>query len=182
MASPSVLSMPMTASPAAPAPGAGQLTRALRDEHTVLEDLVSTLERQRKAVAKDDIDAVNDSVFAAHRLLSAYREARSRRRSAVMLACGGGEGSIDDLPRALGHRMTDVERTASDDLRDAARRLVDAVDVNRRLLQAAMSSGDAFFRLLTGVGAAPEGYGHGMGHGARPAVAAAGARLVDLRG
>lgn len=163
---------------AAPTLGPGQLERALRDEHTVLEDLVATLDRQRRAVAKDDIDAVNDSVFAAHRLLSAYREARSRRRSAVSFVCGGGEGSVDDLPRALGIRMTDVERSASDDLRGAARRLVDAVDVNRRLLQAAMSSGDAFFRLLTGAGAVPEGYSPG----ARAATAGAGRRLVDQRG
>ena len=73
--------------------------------------------------------------------------------------------------------MTDVERAASDDLRDAARRLVNAVDVNRRLLQAAMASGDAFFRLLTGAGAVAEGYAATS----RPA-AAGGPRLVDLRG
>lgn len=141
--------------------GSGQLARALRDEHTVLEDLLATIERQRRAVARDDIDAVNDSVFAAHRLLSAYREARSRRRRAVILACGGGDGSVEDLSRSRGARVTEIERTASEALRDAARRLVDAVGVNRRLLQAAMSSGDTFLHLLT---------------------ATAGPRLVDPRG
>jgi len=128
----------------------GHLVRALRDEHAVLEDLGATLERQRTAVASDDIDAVNDSVFAAHRLLGAYREARSRRRRAVIVACGGGEGSIEALSSALGASFSEVERSATEDLRSAARRLVAAVDTNRLLLQAAMTAGDGFFRALTG--------------------------------
>ncbi len=178
MASPHVLTPPAGLSrrvPNAPA----QLVRALRDEHAVLEDLVETLDRQRKAVARDDIDAVNDTVFAAHRLLAAYREARSRRKSAVIVACGGGEGRVEDLPHALGDGFTEIERKASEDLRSAARRLVAAVDMNRQLLQSAMSSGDAFLRVLTGGAAAPQAYA--------PATRAAGAaaaapRLMDLRG
>ncbi len=171
----SVLSPPIDV---APGLDSGHLARALRDEQAVLDDLVATLERQRSAVAIDDIEAVNDSVFAAHRLLGAYREARSRRRSVVIFLCEGGEGSVDDLPRVLGTRLTDSERTASEMLRAAARRLVGTVEQNRRMLQAAMTSGDAFFRVLTGTGATPEGY-------APPSRAAAphvGHRLVDLRG
>ncbi|MCE9602271.1 MAG: flagellar protein FlgN [Gemmatimonadetes bacterium] len=163
----------------------GHLVRALRDEHAVLEDLVLTLERQRSAVARDDIDAVNDSVFAAHRLLGAYREARTRRRSVVIVACGGGEGSIEDLGQAIGTPLSDAERLASDDLRSAARRLVRAVDQNRKLLQAAMSSGDAFFRLLTGAGAATQAYptaNRTAPNAAAVAASAVGPRLMDLRG
>ena len=159
----------------------GHLIRALRDEHAVLEDLVETLERQRRAVSRDDIEAVNDSVFAAHRLLGAYREARSRRRSVVIVACGGGEGSMEDLTNVAGTPLTEGEQTASDELRAAARRLVAAVDQNRKLLQAAMSSGDAFFRLLTGAGNAPQAYPT-QGRPAAAAAAAAGPRLMDLRG
>ena len=128
----------------------GHLVRALRDEHAVLEDLGATLERQRKAVARDDIDAVKDSVFAAHRLLGAYREARSRRRSAVIVACGGGEGSVEALSSTLGASFSEVERSATEDLRSSARRLVAVVDMNRLLLQAAMASGDGLLRVLTG--------------------------------
>lgn len=171
------MSLPAPAGALAP----GHLVRALRDEHAVLEDLVSTLERQRGAVSRDDIDAVNDSVFAAHRLLGAYREARSRRRSVVMVACGGGEGSLEDLDQSPYAPLSAVERAASDDLRAAAKRLVAAVDQNRRLLQAAMSSGDAFFRILTGAQAAPQHYP--SPHRGAPAAAMAGApRLMDLRG
>ena len=130
----------------------GHLVRALRDEQAVVEDLVPTVERQRGAVSRDDIDAVSDSVFAAHRLLGAYREARTRRRSVVIVACGGGAGSIEDLAQALGTPLSDAARAASDDLRSAARRLVAAVDQNRKLLQAAMSSGDAYVRSVTGAG------------------------------
>ena len=177
MAIPSVITPPH-GTPTGPVLGSAQLVRALRDEHNVLEDLVATLDRQRKAVATDDIDAVNDSVFVAHRLLGAYREARSRRRSAVILACGGGEGSVEDLPRALGVRMTDDERHASDALRDAARRLVDVVDQNRRLLHAAMSTGDSFLKVLTGASQQmPQAYPVNN----RPSLPV-GRRLVDLRG
>lgn len=171
--------MPSTAArPGALAPG--HLIRAMRDEHAVLEDLVMTLERQRLAVTRDDINAVNDSVFAAHRLLSAYREARTRRRSVVTVACGGGEGSLEDLDLAPGVLLSDDERLARTDLRLAARRLVSAVDQNRKLLQAAMSSGEAFFRILTGAAGAAQSYPSAV----RPAaVAVASAhRLMDLRG
>ena len=182
MASPNVVQLPSPPAARSASLAPGLLVRALRDEHAVLEDLVATLERQRRAVAQDDIDAVNDSVFAAHRLLGAYREARSRRRSAVIVACGGGEGSIEDLPAALGHQFSEQERRATEDLRGAAKRLVAAVDQNRRLLQAAMSSGDAFFKLLTGAGAnaAPQSYAPPV----RGVLAApsGGPRLVDLRG
>jgi len=175
----SAVPMPSTAArTGALAPG--HLIRAMRDEHAVLEDLVTTLERQRRAVTRDDIDAVNDSVFAAHRLLSAYREARTRRRSVVTVACGGGEGSLEDLDLAPGVLLSDDERLARTDLRLAARRLVAAVDQNRKLLQAAMSSGEAFFRILTGAAGAAQSYPSAV----RPAsVAVASAhRLMDLRG
>lgn len=184
MPSSTALKMPSSAARAG-ALSPGHLVRAMRDEHAVLEDLVTTLERQRGAVSRDDIDAVNDSVFAAHRLLSAYREARTRRRSVVIVACGGGEGSIEDLSHALGTPLSDAERAASEDLRSAARRLVAAVDQNRKLLQAAMSSGDAFFRLLTGAGAATQAYpttNRASTAAAAVAAAAVGPRLMDLRG
>lgn len=158
----------------------GHLVRALRDEHAVLEDLVATLERQRNAVSRDDIDSVNDSVFAAHRLLSAYREARTRRRSVVTVACGGGEGSLEDLEQSMSITLTEAERRASTELRDAAKRLVAAIDQNRKLLQAAMSSGDAFFRILTGT---PQHTPQAYPMPNRAMATAGGApRLMDLRG
>lgn len=184
MPSSTALKMPSSVARAGVLPP-GHLVRALRDEHAVLEDLVTTLERQRGAVSRDDIDAVNDSVFAAHRLLGAYREARTRRRSVVIVACGGGAGSIEDLAHALGTPLSDAERVASDDLRSAARRLVAAVDQNRKLLQAAMASGDAFFRLLTGAGPATQAYpttNRASTAAAAVAAAAVGPRLMDLRG
>jgi FlgN protein len=171
--------MPRSTTPAGSL-ATGHLVRALRDEHAVLEDLVATLERQRNAVSRDDIDSVNDSVFAAHRLLSAYREARTRRRSVVTVACGGGEGSLEDLEQSMSVTLTDAERRASTELRDAAKRLVAAIDQNRKLLQAAMSSGDAFFRILTGT---PQHTPQAYPMPNRAAAAAGGApRLMDLRG
>ena len=177
MASPHVLTPSPVAAPRRT--NGSALLRALRDEHAVLDELVATLERQRRAVARDDIEAVNDTVFAAHRLLASYREARSRRRTAVIAACGGGEGSVEDLPQALGERFTEAERLATEELRAAARTLVAGVEMNRQLLQSAMSSGDAFLRVLTGSGAAPSGCpAPARAHGAPTAAP----RLMDLRG
>ena len=176
----STVPMPLPAGSAA-ALSPGHLLRALRDEHAVLEDLVATLERQRGAVSRDDIEAVNDSVFAAHRLLGAYREARSQRRSVVIVACGGGDGRLEDLENAWGDLLSEAERAASADLRASAKRLVAAVDQNRRLLQAAMSSGDAFFRILTGAQATvPQSYP--APSRAAMAGGGGGGRLMDLRG
>ncbi len=172
---------PISTTPRSGVLAPGHLVRALRDEQTVLEELVATLERQRRAVATDDIDTVNDTVFAAHRLLGAYREARARRKSAVIVACGGGEGSVEDLPQALGDQLTEGERRAADELRSAARRLVSAVDQNRRLLQSAMSSGDQLFKLLTGAGAGAVPQSYAPANRAAP-TAPTGPRLMDLRG
>jgi hypothetical protein len=57
------------------------LADALRSEARLLGDLVNIMHLQRASVARDDIDGVDDSVFATHRILVTLGEARRRRRS-----------------------------------------------------------------------------------------------------
>jgi hypothetical protein len=57
------------------------LTDALRTERRLLDELIQVMRRQRAAVGKDDLQAVDDSVFSTHRVLVTLSEARRRRRN-----------------------------------------------------------------------------------------------------
>src|SRR5215207_5907568 len=71
---------------ALPAPGAHApatllaLVDALGSERRLVDELTATMRRQRAAVAVDDLQAVDDSVFATHRLLATLGQARQRRK------------------------------------------------------------------------------------------------------
>jgi hypothetical protein len=121
--------------PPGDAPPVGPLSRALRDERTVVADLEAALTRQRHALIADDADAVRDSVFAAHRLLAAYREARSRRRNAVLLASRGGADLVEALALCATPQVSEDARTESEALVSAGRRALESIATNLRLLR-----------------------------------------------
>ena len=52
------------------------LTDALKTERRLIDELISVMKRQRSAVGDDDLQAVDDSVFATHRVLVTLSEAR----------------------------------------------------------------------------------------------------------
>jgi hypothetical protein len=54
------------------------LTDALISERRLLEELITVMRRQRSAVGDDDLQSVDDSVFASHRVLVTLNEARQR--------------------------------------------------------------------------------------------------------
>ena len=56
------------------------LVGAMQSERKLVDDLTQTMRRQRAAVAGDDLDGLDDSVFATHRLVQTLGEARRRRR------------------------------------------------------------------------------------------------------
>lgn len=144
------------------------LARAFDDERAIIDDLHATLLRQRSAVATDDLDEINATVFAAHRLLGAHREARLNRRRAVDTACQRDGATLDDLDEAVGLRLSDRAREAREQLRASAQRLHESVAVNRELLQAAMIAGDTLMRLLARTQpGAPAGYQGDAGAGGR---------------
>ena len=126
------------------------LTDALSTERRLLDELIAVLRRQREAVGDDDLQRVDDSVFATHRVLVTLSEARRRRRNLNALIGHREDLGIHALDEALGPRMTDALRVARDELHVAARALSREVSLNRRILREALACGDAYVQTLAG--------------------------------
>jgi len=126
------------------------LTDALATERRLLDELIQIMRRQRSAVGADDLQSVDDSVFATHRVLVTLNEARRRRRSLNTLMGQQEDLGIHALDEVLGARMTAGLKAARDELHDAARALSREVSLNRRILREALACGDAYARTLAG--------------------------------
>jgi Mg2+ and Co2+ transporter CorA len=140
-------------------PHAGALADALQGERRLLEDLIRVLRQQRSGVAGDDLGAVDDSVFAAQRVLRTLAEARRRRRTLLTLISGREDVALDALDVALGEDMTDDIRLARADLKETARTLSRELERNREILQGAIAAGDRLIRALCGAGTEAPVYG-----------------------
>jgi hypothetical protein len=139
----------------------GALCDALSSERTLIDELTDVVLRQRAAVAVDDLQAVDDSVFATHRLLLTLSEARKGRRSINAMAGCKEETGVKHLEDALGPWMTPELRTAREELQIAAARLSREIGINRRILREAIANSDSFVRAVVGApkDAAQQGYG-----------------------
>jgi hypothetical protein len=131
------------------------LTDALASERRLLDELIGVMRRQRNAVGQDDLQSVDDSVFATHRVLVTLNEARRQRRSLNTLIGQREDIGIHALDEALGARMTPALREARDELHNAAKELSRVVALNRRILRVALARGDAYARTLAGAEASP---------------------------
>jgi hypothetical protein len=141
----------------APATALDALADAMESERKVVDDIANTMRRQRDAVTRDDLDAIDDSVFAMHRLLQTLGAARQRRRTVSQLFGAADDLPVRELESLLGPLMTARLTTARDALQMSARALSHEVQVNRRVLRDAMSTGEEMVRTLAGAPvAAPE--------------------------
>ena len=132
-------------------PGAlDALSEALASEKLLIDELTVVMLRQRAAVGVDDLQAVDDSVFATHRLLLTLGEARKRRRSINRLLGYDEELGVRQLGEALGAHMTAQLTSEREQLQDAARRLSQEIDINRRILREALANSDSFVRAMRG--------------------------------
>jgi hypothetical protein len=160
------------------------LTDALVAERRLIDDLIGIMRKQRNAVGDDDLQVVDDSVFATHRVLVTLSEARRRRRNLNALVGQPEDLGIHALDEALGPRMTPTLRAARDELHAAAKTLSREVSLNRRILKEALAAGDQYARTLAGVGASPAAdtptYAAGNGAPAQ-ALARQTAALLDRR-
>jgi hypothetical protein len=156
------------------------LADALRTETRLLEGLVATMRTQREAVARDDLDGVDNSVFATHRILMSLGESRRRRRSLNRLLGEGDDLSVAALEQFFGSTLPDDVREATNDLASAARTLQREVDMNRRVLRHAIEAGDHFVRSLYGAGPSKVGYPSNVGQAETP-IGAAGGVILDRR-
>ncbi len=154
------------------------LADAITSETRLLDELAQIMQRQRAAVARDDIEQVDDSVYATHRVLLTLGEARRRRRSLNRLISDNDELAIRELEVLLGGTLPASLQQARVALRASAETLAHEVDTNRRVLRQAMTAGDAYVRTLLGA-EAPAASAYGRVHAPEPR---AGGLLVDRRG
>jgi hypothetical protein len=126
------------------------LVDALRDEARMLDSLAAIMRAQRDAVGTDDIDAVDQSVFATHRVLVNLNEARRRRRQLNQLLGESDDLSVPALVDFFGGEPPMEVRAAADHLADAGRALQREVEINRRVLRQAIERGDRYVRTLAG--------------------------------
>lgn len=118
----------------------GALQSALEREAHVMGELIAVVLRQRTGVEQDDLGAVRDSVYAAHRLLLTLEQARRHRRSLLELHTGDPDTPLGMLESALGGELAPGLAHARDELLSAARTLSHEVAVNRQVVRGAASS------------------------------------------
>jgi hypothetical protein len=126
------------------------LQEVLGTERKLLEELMHVMRRQRAAVSADDLQALDDSVFATYRVLATLGEARRRRKSVNRMLSGAEDLNVNDLEDILGDRATPDVIAARDALQHAAVELSREVDTNKQVLQAAMENGNDYVQKLFG--------------------------------
>lgn len=156
----------MTLFPQETAPRLGVPTGALLDalhdalisERKLLDDLIAQMRRQRASVAADDIEGVDESTFATHRILATLGQARTRRRQLNILLGGSEDCTLRELEEMLGNQIDARLRDARLRLTQAADLLTREVGMNRKLLREALTSTDQHVRTLVGAPALPTTY------------------------
>lgn len=139
------------------------LQGALDAEMRLLDDLADVLGRQRRGVAADDLEAVDDSVFAAHRVIRTLEEARRRRRALLAILTGDEDTPLEQLEDSLGDDAAADLLRSRDALLDTARSLSRQIELNRRVLRHALTSGENRMRTLCGVATTPVAYDRSAG-------------------
>ena len=126
------------------------VTDTMLAESHLLDDLIRVLENQQVGVASNDISAVDQSVYASQRIFLTLRQARRHRRGLLHALVGEKEVALSDLESALGSGATASLTAARDGLQEAAQRLARQMEVNRRVIQEIIESGDRLIRDLCG--------------------------------
>ena len=125
---------------------------ALASERRLIDELIGLMRRQRASVGADNLQEVEESVYAMQRVLHTLAEARKRRR-ALNVRFGRGEDlGLRDLETALGASFTPRVREAREALQVAAQTLSGEVAINRHVLREALATNDQYVRALLGAG------------------------------
>lgn len=126
------------------------LTDALQTERRLLDELGKVLIRQRESIGKDDLEAIDESVYSAQRVLRTLQEARRRRRSLLELIGVDRELPLRELEDQLGAVVNDVLAVARDELLTAAEALSRELNNNRQVIDGALNVGEELLRVFTG--------------------------------
>lgn len=124
------------------------LAECVAVETRLLNQLADTLREQREGVACNDVQRVDDSVHAAHRIMQTLGEARRRRHALVHLLTTRDEVPLPALGDVLGDVMTVELRERQEELESLARVVSREVAMNRVLLTRAIDSGNDYVRRL----------------------------------
>lgn len=135
-----------------------ELALALHTETRLLHELAVALRRQREGVSADDLTMVDDSVFAANRIMRTLGEA-SRLRRNVITRIWRDELPIQEWEPAFGNAMTIDLRDAVERVQAAADVLSREIEINRVVLQTALSAGEGLIRAAAGAPAQADTYG-----------------------
>jgi hypothetical protein len=139
-----------TTLPANTVPDTEQLVAVLRTESRLLDELARVLRRQREGITRDDVETVDESVVAAHRVMGTLKEAQRQRHTLLELMTGTQGAGLDQLEDALGPAMTDDVASVRDQLNAHARSLAREIRINREVLQGAMEHGSRMIHVLRG--------------------------------
>jgi len=131
------------------------LSDVLGTERKLLEELMNVMRKQRSAVETDDLQALDDSVFATYRVLATLGEARRRRKTVNRLLGGAEDMNVNDLEEILGDRATTDVIDARNALQQAAMQLSAEVDTNKQVLKLAMDNGNDYVQKLFGTPTPP---------------------------
>lgn len=135
-----------------------ELIDSIERERALLDELKTALERQRKAVADDDVDAIEQGVHAVHRILFTLSEASARRRGLVRVLGGSDSSRLGEVVEALGDDAPPSLRKAAQALAESARVVQEALELNRQVLRGAAESGDALIKRLASADTPRDGY------------------------
>ena len=130
----------------------GSLATAFDRETKLLTDLLEVLRHQRKAVATEDLESVDDAIFSAQRIFRTLAEARLQRRTILEILGGDPDIHLEDVEDVLGPMMTPEVRASLKSLRAVALELSGELEVNRKVLQGAIEAGEGLIRVLGGGG------------------------------
>ncbi len=144
------------------------LSRALRDEATVLDQLERAMASQRAAVAANEDEALQSSSQAVGRIVRTLEEAKKRRASIVHYLTGREDLALNQLEYFLGDPLPLDLDTARAQLRLAAQSVAREAVVNKAVLRRAKDANDAFLQeLFSAVARSDSVYGRGPGENER---------------
>ena len=124
------------------------LSRALRDEASILEQLENAMASQRAAVAANDDDALRVSSQAVGRVSRTLEAAKKRRASVVHYLTGREDLALNQLEYYLGEPLPLELDTARAQVRLAAQSVAREAVVNKAVLRRAKDANDAFLQEL----------------------------------
>jgi hypothetical protein len=124
------------------------LSRALRDEASVLKQLENAMASQRTAVASNDDDSLRVISQAVGRIARTLEEAKKRRASVLHYLTGREDLALNQLEYFLGEPLPLELDSARAQVRYAAQAVAREAVVNRTELQKVKDASDAFLQEL----------------------------------